>query len=107
MSEKDVQEIVSQVKEHVNALLIGVYDSAGKKNLPGIRLVLVNTQGRVTAVSGKVAALTELVRQLATAQGVTIDYAKVEAAAAAGVAKAIAEGVDLDATVSIKGEGSQ
>lgn len=50
----------------------------------------------------QVAALTELVKQLAKGQGVSIDYAKVEAATAAGVAKAMAEGVALDATVTVK-----
>lgn len=44
----------------------------------------------------------EVAAQLAKAQGSEIDYAKVEAAAAAGAAAALADGVDLDATVNIK-----
>ncbi|WP_343317801.1 N-acetylmuramoyl-L-alanine amidase [Arthrobacter sp. TMP15] len=98
LSAKDVAEI----KQHINALLINTYTSNGVKNLPGVRPILVENQKRMGALAGKLDAQTELIKQLAKGQGVTIDYAEVEAAAAAGVAKAIADGVDLDATVTIK-----
>jgi|GEM_PF-3906109 len=53
--------------------------------------------------SGDIAALRNVVDQIAKGQGVAIDYAQVKEAAAAGAAEALAAGVDLDATVTIRG----
>lgn len=51
-------------------------------------------------VGGQLAGLRELVKQLASGQGVDIDYAKVEAAAKSGAASALAGGVDVTVTVA-------
>lgn len=48
------------------------------------------------------AALRSVLDQLAEKQGVAIDYAKVEAAAQAGARRALAQGVDIEATVTLK-----
>ncbi|ALE05501.1 hypothetical protein AL755_08450 [Arthrobacter sp. ERGS1:01] len=61
------------------------------------------TRTYVVKNAGAIAGLTSLVGQLAKGQGVPIDLAAVEAAAAKGAAAALAAGVDLDATVTIKG----
>lgn len=82
LSAKEVQEI----KNHINAVLLGGYSWAGKKH-PGIGKVVEENQRRVTA-------LRAVVEQLAAKQGVDIDYAKIEAAVQAGAAKAI-EDADL------------
>lgn len=67
LSAKEVQEI----KNHINAVLLGGYSWAGKKH-PGIGKVVEENQRRVTA-------LRAVVEQLAAKQGVDIDYAKIEA----------------------------
>lgn len=58
---------------------------------------------QITPLRGAVAGLQEAVKQLASNQGVAIDMAAVEAAAAAGAARAMTEGVDIEATVNLKG----
>ncbi|WP_426303031.1 hypothetical protein [Arthrobacter sp. R-11] len=50
----------------------------------------------------KVNAIREVVDQIAAGQGVTIDRAKVEAAAKAGAAEALAEGLDINLNVNGK-----
>lgn len=50
-------------------------------------------------VGGQLGALRELVKQLATGQGVAIDYVKVEEAAKAGAAEALANGIDVTVTL--------
>ena len=50
----------------------------------------------------KVNAIREVVDQIAAGQGVTIDWARVEAAAKAGAAEALAEGVDINLNVNGK-----
>lgn len=59
-----------------------------------------NTAAQSTATEN--AALRSVLDQLAEKQGVAIDYAKVEAAAQAGARRALAEGVDIEATVAFK-----
>ena len=92
-----------KVIEYVRAMLWSGFTSEGKK-YPGIGKITIENQRRINLLTGKVDAQAEVVKQLAKGQGVTIDYTKVEAAAAAGVAKAMADGVDLDATVTIKAD---
>lgn len=67
MSAADVEAI----KKHINAVLLGGYSWEGKKH-PGVGAVAEENQRRITALS-------EVVRQLASKQGVVIDYAKIEA----------------------------
>ena len=97
MSDEDVKK----VNKYTGEMLWHGFTSEGKK-YPGIGKVTIENQRRINETTGKVDAITELVKQIAAGSGVAIDYAKVEAAAAAGVSRAMAEGIDLDATVSIK-----
>lgn len=92
-----------KVIDYVRSMLWSGFTSEGKK-YPGIGKITIENQHRINLLTGKVDAQAEVVKQLAKGQGVTIDYTKVETAAAAGVAKAMADGVDLDATVTIKAD---
>lgn len=60
--------------------------------------VQVENQRRITETR-------EIVKQIAAKAGVEIDLDAIAKAAAAGVAKAMADGVDLDATVTVKKGG--
>jgi hypothetical protein len=83
-----------RTREYVAALLINGYTIGGKQK-PSLLAVDANTQGTARKTLS-------IVEQLAAKQGVAIDYAKVEAAAKEGASDALAEGVDLDATVTVK-----
>jgi hypothetical protein len=57
---------------------------------------------RIVQIAAEQAAQRELIEQLAAGTGTAIDYDKVREASKAGAASALAEGVDLDATVTVK-----
>lgn len=101
LSAAEVNQIIKAIeaegkktRDYAAALLINGYTIGGIAK-PSILAVDANTQGRVSKVLA-------VVEQLAAGSGVAIDYEKVEAAAKEGAAGALAEGVDLDATVTVK-----
>lgn len=53
------------------------------------------------------AVIQELLEQLAKAEGVTIDYKRIEAAAKAGAEAAIAEGIDVEITATATTKGAK
>ena len=90
MSKQDVDDL----KQHINALLIGGYTSGGVR-YPGLSKVDIENQRRITETR-------EMVRQIAEATGTDIDYDRVQKAAEAGVAAAL-ENVTADVTLTVKG----
>lgn len=89
---------VKEIKDYMHALTIGGYVTGGRKH-PGFAMVAEENQRRINTANGKLAALESLVGQLAKGQGVTIDYAKIEAS----VKSALADGIDITGEITVGG----
>lgn len=94
---------VKQINDYTAALLLNGYTSGGEQK-PSLRAILSENQRRITASNADIGALRSVVDQIAKSQGVAIDYAKVEEAAATGAARALASGVDIEATVTLNAD---
>lgn len=94
MSAQDVKAINAYTAD---LLLYGFTSGGGKK--PGVWQVVVENQRRINTVNAKLAALESVVGQLAKGQGVTIDYARIDA----GVKAALADGITIDGTITAGG----
>lgn len=106
LSKAEVDEITASIasmeeglRNYTAALLIRGYETQGRK-FPGIGMVVMENQRRINTSNAKLAALQTLVQQLATQQGVDIDYGRIDAS----IKTALADGIEISGTFQAKGE---
>lgn len=67
---------------------------------PGATKIAIENQRRINAANTKLAALEEVIAQLAKGQGVSIDYKRIEAA----IKAALADGIEITGEVTVGGK---
>lgn len=85
------------IREYIAAHMLHGTVSGGTWR-PGVTMLAIENQRRINTANAKLAALEEVIKQLAGGQGVTIDYAKIEAI----VEKTLAEGIEITGTITAK-----